>query len=99
MKELGDYHHMDERVLRTHRANLEAPGVQKAYKCIRETFEKAGLKGKMPDAVLLIIASDYHKYLEQFKPKEHSVTPPPRVVISDLVEVVDGGKQSDNDVF
>ena len=97
MRELGDYHHMDERVLRTYQTNLDAPGVQKTYKVIRETFEKAQMKGQMPGPTLLIIAADYQKHLESFKPREPTVIAPPNSNI--LVEAVDGGKYTDDDVF
>jgi len=103
MRELGDYHHMDERVLRTYQTNLDAPGVQKTYKVIRETFEKAQMKGQMPGPTLLIIAADYQRHFEKTEAARASLTPkvnaPPGVDIPQLVEAVDGGKHSDDDVF
>ena len=101
MRELGDYHHMDERVLRTYQTNLDAPGVQKTYKVIRETFEKAQMKGQMPGPTLLIIAADYQKHVERGEESRKSLSPkvtaPPNSNI--LVEAVDGGKYTDDDVF
>ncbi len=86
--ETPDWHHMDERFLRQFQADLNAIGVKKAYRYHRETWVAGGMKGKMPDATLLHIAAEGRRHKDAFKPKPKK-----------LVEVSDGGKHTDDDLF
>jgi len=52
-----DYHHMDLKDLRAYKVNLDAESVKKLYKAYRNTYEKSGQKGKMPEATLLHVAA------------------------------------------
>jgi len=52
-----DFHHMDLKALRGYQVNLNCESVKKNYKAYRDTWEKSGQRGRMPEGALLVIAS------------------------------------------
>ena len=94
-----DYHHMDERVLRQFKADLENNNVKRSYQTFRDTWEGGGQKGQLPGPTLLYIAAEDRRVKESFVSWEEKVKHikfPPE---EQLVGASSGGKQSDNDIF
>jgi hypothetical protein len=94
-KPTPDWHQMDQRELRIFKVDFDSELVKKEYRIYRDIYDDAGQPGKLPEAILLMIAGKYrsaHKG-SSYKPPEAPPHAKPEPTVT-----FDDGEHADSDI-